>query len=147
MKNKKSDKQLTAGPRGRPKQVCVNLVALVVSDSLQPYGLQPSGLLLPKGFPRQEYWKSSEVAQSCPTPFDSMGCSLPGSSAHGILKARVLEWVAIPSPGDFLTQGSNPHLLHWQAGSLPLSHLRSPCQGIKAMKNTTKNVRVGSHKK
>ena len=37
----------------------------------------------------------SEVAQSCPTPNDPMDCSLPGSSAHGILQARVLEWVAI----------------------------------------------------
>ena len=34
----------------------------------------------------------SEVAQSCPTPSDPMDCSLPGSSAHGILQARVLEW-------------------------------------------------------
>ena len=29
--------------------------------------------------------------------------------------------------GIFLTQGSNPRLLHWQADSLPLSHLGSPC--------------------
>ena len=41
-------------------------------------------------------WKSeSEVAQSCPTLCDPMGCSLPGSSVHGIFQARVLEWVAI----------------------------------------------------
>ena len=37
----------------------------------------------------------SEVAQSCPTLFDPMDCSLPGSSLHGILQARVLEWGAI----------------------------------------------------
>ena len=37
----------------------------------------------------------SEVARSCPTPRDPMVCSLPGSSVHGILKARGLEWVAI----------------------------------------------------
>ena len=37
----------------------------------------------------------SEVAQSCPTPSDPMDCSLPGSSAHGIFQARVLEWGAI----------------------------------------------------
>ena len=36
-----------------------------------------------------------EVAQSCPTLRDPMGCSLPGSSIHGISQARVLEWVAI----------------------------------------------------
>ena len=35
----------------------------------------------------------SEVAQLCPTLCDPMDCSLPGSSVHGILQARVLEWV------------------------------------------------------
>ena len=37
----------------------------------------------------------SEVAQSCLTLRDPMGCSLPGSSIHGSFQARVLEWVAI----------------------------------------------------
>ena len=33
--------------------------------------------------------------QSCPTLCDPMDCSPPGSSVHGILQARLLEWVAI----------------------------------------------------
>ena len=37
----------------------------------------------------------SEVTQSCLTLSDPMDCSLPGSSAHGIFQARVLEWVAV----------------------------------------------------
>ena len=37
----------------------------------------------------------SEVAQSCWTLSNPMDCSLPGSSAHGILQARVVEWGAI----------------------------------------------------
>ena len=38
---------------------------------------------------------------------------LPGSSVHGILQARILEWVAIPfSRGLFPTQGANPGFLH-----------------------------------
>ena len=37
----------------------------------------------------------SEVVQSCPTLRDPMDCSLPGSSAHGIFQARILEWFAI----------------------------------------------------
>ena len=37
----------------------------------------------------------SEVAQSCPILRDPMDCSLPGSSVHGTLQARVLEWGAI----------------------------------------------------
>ena len=36
-----------------------------------------------------------EVAQSCLTLCDPMGCSLPGFSIHGILRARILEWVTI----------------------------------------------------
>ena len=42
-----------------------------------------------------EAWKWSEVAQSCPTPCGPVDCSPPGSSLHGILQARILEWVAI----------------------------------------------------
>ena len=58
------------------------------------------------GFSRQEHWSGlpfpspmheseSEVVQSCLTLRDPMGCSLPGSSIHGIFQARVLEWGAI----------------------------------------------------
>ena len=39
--------------------------------------------------------RESDVTQSCPTLCDRMDCSLPGSSAHGIFQARVLEWGAI----------------------------------------------------
>ena len=39
--------------------------------------------------------RESEVAQSCLTLSDPTDCSLPGSSAHGIFQARVLEWGAI----------------------------------------------------
>ena len=35
------------------------------------------------------------VAQLCPALCDPMDCSPPGSSAHGILQARILEWVVI----------------------------------------------------
>ena len=38
------------------------------------------------------------VTQLCPTLCDPMDCSLPGSSVRGILQARILEWVAMPSP-------------------------------------------------
>ena len=40
---------------------------------------------------------ASSVAQSCLILCDPMDCSLTGSSAHGILQARILEWVAMPS--------------------------------------------------
>ena len=53
------------------------------------------------------------VVQSCLTLCDPMDCSLPGSSVHGILHARILESVAIPfSRGFFPTQELNPGLLY-----------------------------------
>ena len=57
-----------------------------------------------------------------------MVCSLPGSSVHGILQARILEWVALSySRGVFLTQGSSPGLLHCRQILYHLSHQGSPC--------------------
>ena len=63
--------------------------------------------------------------------WDPKDCSPPGSSVHGILQARILEWVPIS-----FSRGSSPpsdqirisllHLLHWQADCLPLSHQGSP---------------------
>ena len=47
------------------------------------------------------YAKSLE---SCPTLCNRMDCSPPGSSVHGILQARILEWVAVPS-----SSGSSQH--------------------------------------
>ena len=38
------------------------------------------------------------VTQSCPTLCDPMDNSLPDSSVHGILQARILKWIAMPSP-------------------------------------------------
>ena len=65
------------------------------------------------------------AAQSCLTLGNPMDCSPPGSSVHGILQARTLGWVAVPSSrGVFLTQGSKPGLLclpHWQMVSLTTS--------------------------
>ena len=45
----------------------------------------------------------AKLLQSCPTLWDPMDCSPPGSSVHGILQARILEWVAISS-----SRGSSP---------------------------------------
>ena len=40
---------------------------------------------------------------------DPVDCILTGSSVHGILQARILEWVAMPSSGDFPNQGIDPN--------------------------------------
>ena len=49
----------------------------------------------------------SEVTQSCLTLGDPVDCSPPGSSVHGILQARVLEWVAVAFSAEPLLGGHN----------------------------------------
>ena len=47
-----------------------------------------------------------------------MDCSPPGSSVHGILQARIQEWVAFPSPGDLPDPGIKPGSLSLEADAL-----------------------------
>ena len=68
-----------------------------------------------------------------PTLCDPMGCSPPGSSVHGILQVRMLEWVAIPfSRGIFLIQGLNLGLLHCRQILYHLSHQGSAMGSLLA---------------
>ena len=46
--------------------------------------------------------------QPCPALCDPTDCSPPGSSVPGISQARILEWVAIPSPGDLTDLETEP---------------------------------------
>ena len=72
--------------------------------------------------------EESEVTQSCLTLSDLM--DPPASSIHGIVQSRVLEWIAISfSRGIFLTQGSNPGLLHCRQTLYCLSHQGIPKKG------------------
>ena len=57
---------------------------------------------------------------------DPMDCSLPGSSVHGNLQARILEWVAMPHSRDLPTQGLNPGLPCCRWILYHLSHQGSP---------------------
>ena len=65
--------------------------------------------------------------QSYLTLCSPMDCSLPGSHVHGILQARILEWVAMSSsrgssqPKHLFPNLHLLYLLYWQAGSLPLA--------------------------
>ena len=80
--------------------------------TLRPYRWQPTRLPPPWDSPGQNtgvgcYFllqcmklkSESEVTQLCPTLSDPMDRSPPGSSAHGIFQARVLEWGAIAFSG------------------------------------------------
>ena len=79
-----------------------------MSDSVRSHRRQPTRLPRPWDSPgkntgvgchfvsqRMKVKSESEVAQSCLTLSDPMDYSLPGSSVHGIVQARVLEWGAI----------------------------------------------------
>ena len=59
------------------------------------------------------------VTQLCPILFDPIDCSPPGSSVHGILQSRILEWVAIPFSGDLPDPGTELRSPALQADSSP----------------------------
>ena len=61
----------------------------------------------------------TEVTQLCPTLWDPIDCSPPGSSVYGIFQARILEWVPFPSPGDLPYPGIKPGSPTLQADSSP----------------------------
>ena len=83
---------LNGEKRDSPQLQHARLVLYFVSWSLAPEKLEG-----PMEFSRlwKKTKKESEIAQLCPTLCDPMDCSLPGSSVHGILQARILKWVAI----------------------------------------------------
>ena len=79
-----------------------------MSDSVLPHKQQPTRLPCPWDSPGKntgvgchfllqcmKVKSEREVVQSCLTVRDPMDCSLPGSSTHGIFRAKVLEWVPI----------------------------------------------------
>ena len=59
------------------------------------------------------------VTQSCPTLWDPMDCSSPGSSAHGLSKQEHWNGLSCPPPGDLPKPGIKPRSPTLQADSLP----------------------------
>ena len=68
----------------------------------------------------------------------------PGSSVHGILWARILEWVAIFSPGDLLDLGIEPGSPSLQADSLQSEPLGKPILKYKPHEKHTKSIHKNS---
>ena len=98
----------------------------VVSNSVRPHRWQSARLPRPWDSPGKSTgvgWhfflqcmkvkSESEVAKSYLTLSDPMDCSLPGSSIHGILQARVLEWGAIAFSNS--SSKPNPNFIHYEA--------------------------------
>ena len=67
---------------------------------------------------------SGLVAQSCPTLCDPLDCIPPGSSVHGMLQVRILEWDFSPLPS----------LLHGRSSSLSTELLRKPSRTPESSK-------------
>ena len=111
----------------------------VVSDSLWPHGLQPTRLLCPWGFSRQEYWSGCHALLQ--GIFQTQGLN-PGLlhwrwilyrlSHQG--SSRILEWVAIPSPGDLPNPGIKPGFPHCQQILYQLSYQGSPKNSLTRCK-------------
>ena len=57
-----------------------------------------------------------------------MDCGPPGSSVRGILQARILEWIAFPSPEDLPDPGTEPGLLHCRRILYHLSYRDYPAE-------------------
>ena len=74
-----------------------------------------------------------------------MDCSLPRSSVHGIIQAKILKWVALLQ-GIFLTQGSNLHLLHGKKILYHLSH-REAHRNKKEQRKWRNNSDIKNNKK
>ena len=66
------------------------------------------------------------VTKLCLTLFGPGDCSLSGSSLLWIVQARILSRLHFLLQGIFPAEGSNLHLLNWQADTLPLNHLGTP---------------------
>ena len=85
---------------------------------------------------------------SCLTLSDPMDLSPLGSSVHGILQARIQEWVAIPFSGDLPNLGIEPRSPALQADSFlseppgkPPSQLRGPHQSAEGLSRTNWLIR------
>ena len=83
--------------------------------------------------------------QSCLTLFHPLDCSLLSSSIHGILQARILKWVAMPSSrgSSWPRDGTRVSFCVplWQAGSLPLA---PPAVGTNTYRMNTPLINISA---
>ena len=69
-----------------------------------------------------------------------MNYSLPDSSVHGILQARILEWVPFPTPGDLPSLGMEPELLAYLALTGRFCTISAAWEAPKKAKGTADRV-------
>ena len=130
-----------------------------MSDSVRSHRRQPTRLRRPWASPGtntgvgcqfllqcKKVKSESEVAQSCLTLSDTMDCSLPGSSIHGIFQTRVLKWGAIAF------SISNVRILkiltkRWPSRRTCAHLLLQELQNYSLLLNNHQQENVGSHQK
>ena len=139
------------------KNCCCCCVTSVVSDSVRPHRRQPTRLPRPWDSPGKntgvrchfllqcmKVKSQSEVAQSCLTPSDPMDRSPPGSSVHGILQARVLEWGAIAfssKTDEYMKKvASEVHSSNWKDSILRMLSWRKGRPGKSVPRISTQEV-------
>ena len=104
---------------------CALSPLLFLSPYLIKFSLSPRSFLLAY----KDAMCCAKLLQSCPTLRNPMDHSPPGFSVHGILQAKMLEWVAMPSSRGSSNPGIESMSLmypDWQAGSLLLVPLGKP---------------------
>ena len=120
---------MTYGPTQQSRDLSrpTHDLAIGIPSCIMGKGLLCQYIVLGNGYPYREKTSTSVIPlchacvcmkslQWCMTLCDTMDCSLPVSSVHGILQARILEWVVMPSS----RESSRPR------HSLPLSPWGSP---------------------
>ena len=120
-------------PLGKPKNTVVDSLPLL--QQIFPTQESNQGLLSCRRILYHLIYQETQsevlVPQSFPVLCDPMNCSPPGFYVHGILQARILEWVAIfSSRGSSPTQGLNLGLLYKRQILYHLSHQGSPFQSV-----------------
>ena len=131
-----------AGPRQSlllakdPDQFCENLIyPKCTCCYIKQWRSQPEEVNLAQRYALKKLFhqlyhmcmRVCSVTQLCLTFCNPMDCSPPDFSVHGILQARILEWVDMPSSRESSwLRELNPRLLHHGQILYPLSHVGSP---------------------
>ena len=101
-------------PESLPRIMCVYVYVCVCVYNFVFYRKVHIAIIFIKVSKDLSLFSREVMSDSC----HPMDCSLPGSSVHGILQVRTLEWVPFPSPGGLPDPGIEPESPLLQADSL-----------------------------
>ena len=112
-----------------------------ISPPIMPYKYTD-----PRAASQQFFWKVKVlVPQLCLTLCDLMDYSPPVSSVHGILQARILEYISSPFSTDLPDPGIEPRLLHCRQIIYCLSLQGSPLKVLQTAKRISRPFMLNQH--